>query len=100
VALGVLPEARYEERPIAFRPGDVLVLYTDGVSEAESPDGELYGTLRIEECVRRLAAETSQQILQGIVDDVVAWAGEKGLSDDLTLIVVKSEPEQEQVDRG
>src|SRR4029077_15859395 len=40
IALGVLPEAHYEERPIAIRPGDVLVLYTDGVSEAPSAAGE------------------------------------------------------------
>ena len=45
------PDASYEERPIALRPGDVLVLYTDGVSEAESPTGEQFGVQRIEQLV-------------------------------------------------
>jgi serine phosphatase RsbU (regulator of sigma subunit) len=93
VAFGVLPGARYEERPVAIRAGDLLVLYTDGVSEAESPSGEHFGTLRIEESVRRLAHRSSQEILQGILDEVLEWAGERGQSDDLTLVVVKAKPE-------
>jgi sigma-B regulation protein RsbU (phosphoserine phosphatase) len=93
VALGVLPDARYEERPIAMNPGDVLVLYTDGISEAESPTGEHFGTLRIEDALRRLAAKSSAEILQGLVDEVLAWAGERGQSDDLTLVVLKAKPE-------
>jgi sigma-B regulation protein RsbU (phosphoserine phosphatase) len=89
VALGVLSEARYEERPIALAPGDVLVMYTDGVSEAESPDGEMFGRTRIEDTARRLAAHSSADVLRGIVDEVVAWTGEKGPADDLTLVVLR-----------
>lgn len=89
VALGVLSEARYEERPVALAPGDVLVMYTDGCSEAESAGGEMFGRSRIEEAARRLAGRSSADILHGIVDEVVAWTGEKGPSDDLTLVVVK-----------
>ncbi len=93
VALGVLPDARYEERPVALHPGDVLLLYTDGVSEAESPTGEQFGTERLERCLRRLAAGTAQEILKGVVDEVTAYAGEHGVDDDLTLVVVKVRPE-------
>ncbi len=90
VALGVLPDARYEERPLAIQPGDVLLLYTDGISEAESPGGEQFGTRRIEQCVARLRDGSAFQILKGIVDEVTAWAGERGVNDDLTLVVVKA----------
>lgn len=90
VALGVLPEAHYEERPIAIRPGDLLVMYTDGVSEAPSPDKELFGARRIEESIQRHAAGSSQQILDGIVADTLAWTGERGPDDDLTLVVLKA----------
>ena len=89
VALGVLPDARYEERPLALAPGDVLVLYTDGISEAESPAGEQFGTGRLEGAVRRLAAGTAPEMVKGVVDEVTAWAGERGASDDLTLVVLK-----------
>jgi sigma-B regulation protein RsbU (phosphoserine phosphatase) len=93
VALGVLPDARYEERPIAIDPGDVLLLYTDGVSEAESPGGEQFGTRRLEECLKRLREGTANEILKGVVDEVTAWAGERGANDDLTLVVLKAKPE-------
>src|SRR5258705_570420 len=73
VALGVLAEAHYEERPIAVRPGDVLVFYTDGVSEAVSPQGEQFGTKRIEESMAQRAAQSAKEILEGLVGDVLEW---------------------------
>ncbi len=93
VALGVLPDAHYEERPLALRDRDVLLLYTDGVSEAESPTGEQYGQHRLERLLVRLRERSAQEILDGVVDDVLAWAGERGQNDDLTLMVVKVLPE-------
>jgi len=71
-------------------PGDVVVMFTDGVSEAESPSGEQFGQLRVEECVERLAARTSQEIVEGLVQAVVDWTGERGPNDDLTLVVLKT----------
>ena len=93
VALGVLPDARYEERPIAVRPGDLIVFYTDGITETESPTGELFGNRRLEQAMERLAAKSASEILEGLVSEVTAWAGERGVSDDLTLIVLKARPE-------
>ena len=93
VALGVLPDARYEERPLALQPGDVLLLYTDGVSEAESSAGEQFGTRRLEQCLQRISGGTANEILKGVVDEVTAWSGEHGVSDDLTLVVLKVNPE-------
>jgi phosphoserine phosphatase RsbU/P len=93
VALGVLPDARYEERPIALTAGDVLVMYTDGVSEASAPSGEQFGTQRLEQCIARLAGGSAREILDGIVAETMQWAGERGLDDDLTMIVLKSRPD-------
>jgi serine phosphatase RsbU (regulator of sigma subunit) len=90
VALGVLPDARFDDRPVALQPGDVLFLYTDGVSEAESVDGEQFGRARIEQTIRRLAGQPAEAIAQGVVREVLAWAGERGQNDDLTLMVVKA----------
>jgi sigma-B regulation protein RsbU (phosphoserine phosphatase) len=45
--LGILPEAKYESRETAVRPGDVLVLYTDGITEARRADGRLFGEQRL-----------------------------------------------------
>ncbi len=93
VALGVLPEAHYEERPVAIRPGDVLVMYTDGVSEADSPGGEQFGRRRLEAAVARRASLSSQEIVEGVVADVLDFTGERGQNDDLTLVVLKARPE-------
>jgi serine phosphatase RsbU (regulator of sigma subunit) len=90
VALGVLPDATYEERPIALRPGDLLLMYTDGISEAESPSGEQFGTRRIEQLMARLGDESAAAIVQGLVDEVLAWTGERGQNDDITIVVLKA----------
>ncbi|HYM81411.1 MAG TPA: SpoIIE family protein phosphatase [Candidatus Limnocylindria bacterium] len=92
VALGVLADAHYDDRPIVLFTGDVLVMYTDGVSEAESETGEPFGTERIERTIERLAQRTAQEIVDGVVADVLEWAGERGQNDDLTLLVLKVNP--------
>ena len=89
VALGVLEDARYEERPVAIGHGDVLILYTDGVSEAEDEHNEQFGPERIEQVVRANPAHTARELTQDIVAAVLDWAGERGPGDDLTLLVVK-----------
>jgi sigma-B regulation protein RsbU (phosphoserine phosphatase) len=90
VALGVLADTQFEERPVHLDPGDVLVLYTDGVSEAENSEHEQYGSTRLERCIARLAPQSAEAIMGGILDEVRAWAGERGQSDDLTLLVLKA----------
>ena len=92
VALGVLEDTHYEERPLAISPGDVLLMYTDGVSEAENEHGEQFGPERIEQLVRANAGHTARELMQDLVAAVLDWAGERGLGDDLTLLVVRKLP--------
>ena len=89
VALGVLEDTQYEERPVALADGDVLVMYTDGVSEAEDEHGEQFGPERIARAVRAHREHTARELTQDIVAAVLDWAGEKGPGDDLTLIVIR-----------
>lgn len=93
LALGVLREARYDERPVGLSDGDVLVMFTDGVSEAESPEGDMFGTQRIEDCVRAVMDRSARGIMDALLEEVLRWAGERGQSDDLTLVVIKALPE-------
>jgi sigma-B regulation protein RsbU (phosphoserine phosphatase) len=99
VALGVLAEASYEERPVAVRPGDVLVLFTDGISEAESERGEHFGQQRIEQVVAAHVHRTAQEIMDALIASVREWAGDRGPSDDLTLVVLRVQPENVGVQR-
>ena len=89
VALGVLPAAEYDDRPITFRPGDLLLFYTDGVSEAESPTGEHFGQQRIERLVESVLDRSAADILASLVARVQEWSGDRGPTDDLTLVVLK-----------
>jgi len=90
VALGVLEDTHYEERPVALHSGDVLVMYTDGISEAEDEKNEQFGPERIAKVVRANPGHTARELTQDIVAAVLDWAGEKGPGDDLTLIVLRA----------
>lgn len=85
--LGTFESATYKERQTQIAPGDVLVLYTDGVTEAMSPDGELFGMERLEDVVRARAPEGSGGVLRGVREAARAFQ-EGHQADDLTLVVV------------
>jgi CHASE2 domain-containing sensor protein len=88
--LGIFEDAAYAARTRAFEPGDVLVLYSDGISECQWKD-ELYGEDRLRErvvqfCARGLGA---REMVQAILGDVQAFARSPAYDDDVTLVVVK-----------
>jgi sigma-B regulation protein RsbU (phosphoserine phosphatase) len=89
LALGILSEATYEERPVPLATGDVLVLYTDGVTEASNVTEEQYGVRRLEDLVRKLSDQPAREIVSAIVTEVEAFTGERHLNDDLTLVVAR-----------
>jgi sigma-B regulation protein RsbU (phosphoserine phosphatase) len=89
LALGILADAAYEERPVPLATGDMLVLYTDGVTEASTPTGEQYGVKRLEDLVRRIADRPAVEIVEAIREEVEAFTGEAHLNDDLTLVVAR-----------
>jgi hypothetical protein len=80
-------ESGYEEREIALMPGDRLVLFTDGVSEATDADGDLFGEERIEELVADSRDLAAHELQRTIVDAAASFSGGE-LEDDLTLVVV------------
>jgi len=88
--LGILKTtAPYEEASIAFRAGDALVLFTDGVSEAMSVKAEEYGEERLERVLRQTTASSAEYILDAIHRDVLLHAAGAQQSDDITMMVVK-----------
>jgi len=89
--LGILDEAEYEETVLALSPGEVVVLYTDGIVEAMNPAGELFGFERLLETVSVSAGETAEALLKEILARVNAFAAGAPAHDDITLIVVRAE---------
>ena len=87
--LGVLPGVSYEEGHEPFHVQDVLVLYTDGVTEAMNEAGEEYGEERFLKVLLQHRQETAEDILHAVIKDVRRFTGEAPLSDDLTLVVLK-----------
>lgn len=86
--LGTLEAATYKERQTEIHPGDVLVLYTDGVTEAMSPAGELFGMDRLHEVIRTRASDGAASVLKGIRETAREFQ-EGHQTDDLTVVVVK-----------
>jgi len=77
------------ELEIVLNPGDGIVLYTDGITEAENTDGNQYGLERLCEVVRQHYNLYATEIQQAIVEDVRAYIGEQEVFDDITLLVLK-----------
>ncbi len=89
LALGVLEDTTYEERPTPLTTGDVLVLYTDGVTEAANEHEEEFGVERLEALVRANAKRPAAEIVEAIRTQVNDFTGERHLNDDLTLLVAR-----------
>ncbi len=88
--LGVLKTTiPYEEASVQLTPGDILFLFTDGVSEAMSRDAKEYGEARIESALRRFSGESAQCILERLHEDILAHADGAQQSDDITMMVLK-----------
>jgi sigma-B regulation protein RsbU (phosphoserine phosphatase) len=89
IALGALENASYEERTVQLNAGDVLVLYTDGVTEAVNDRDEQFGVDRLKETIRVSAGADAGRLVDRIVQDVTAFASATPQYDDITLMVLR-----------
>ncbi len=91
IALGVVPEVSIAATTLDLRHGDILVLYTDGVTEAFNSANEAYGEERLREFLLLNRAKPAGAVLDGLVAEIRRFAGGAPQSDDITLVVVKVE---------
>ncbi len=90
LVLGVLPETSYPPtEPVAMETGDVLLLYTDGATEAQDPQGEMLGEAGLARILTDLRHDEPGEILDGVRRALVTWTGGDDFDDDLTLVVLK-----------
>ena len=92
VPLGLFSAAEYQRVSVALAPGDLVVLYTDGITEAFNGEGEEFGMVRLESVVKQAAAGTLGSLAQAIERAVEAFAGERRFADDRTLVILRREP--------
>jgi sigma-B regulation protein RsbU (phosphoserine phosphatase) len=88
VPLGSFSGVSYDEVTVPLQVGDVFVFCTDGISEAEGPDGVEFGTARICEIVSRHATGSARDIVDAIFDEVLAFRGAVPQNDDMTAVAV------------
>ena len=89
MALGVLQDVPLSEHVIQIEPGDVLALYTDGVTEALNVDGEEFGVERLEAVVQAHVDRSAEEIVAAIELAVDEFVGSEPPFDDFTLVVMK-----------
>ena len=88
--MGLFEAWQCETAEVELAPGDTLVLYTDGVTEAASADGEEFGESRLLDTLRSHSSLSAEALLQAIVDAVQRFSGIREQQDDITLVIVRS----------
>jgi serine phosphatase RsbU (regulator of sigma subunit) len=87
--LGMLPELGYEERRCRFGPGDLLAVFSDGVTEAEGPGEEEYGDERLGEWLAANRTSSAADLIQGILAEVDRFTDGAPAADDVTVLVAR-----------
>lgn len=90
IALGVTEGAQYEEHTVSLCAGDVLVMYTDGVTEAINAAGDDFGEERLRRVVAAHSGESPEDIVEHIRAAHADFVGDQPAFDDATLVVVRS----------
>jgi len=93
VPLGLLPGSRYEMREVPLEPGDLVCLYSDGITEAESMVDEEFGNDRLIDLLRRHRDEPLAGILDAIRTEVGEHAQGRPQGDDQTVVLLRRDPE-------
>lgn len=88
--LGMFKDTRYHEYYLTTEPGDVLMLYTDGVTEAQNSKGEEFGRQRLAEAVRANQALGAREMIAAVKNVVMEWTEGLGATDDVTFFVIKA----------
>ena len=87
--VGAFPFSEYEEATIQLERGDLLVCFTDGVTEPENEYGEMFGEERLIELVARNSHREAGAIMAAVMDAVREWTGSPELQDDMTMLLAR-----------
>jgi serine phosphatase RsbU (regulator of sigma subunit) len=89
--LGLVEDSSYEQGSVPFRPDDLFVFYSDGITDRTNPQGELFGVERLKEAAARTGSDSSARItLYSLLGEVQGWSGGAQAEDDMTLVVARA----------
>jgi serine phosphatase RsbU (regulator of sigma subunit)/putative methionine-R-sulfoxide reductase with GAF domain len=91
IALGVIEEVKISHKKVKLHPGDTVIFYTDGVTEAMNEDFDEFGTDRLSMVAKNMRNRSAVEIVSGITQAVDEHAGDTSQFDDVTLVVMKAE---------
>lgn len=88
--LGMIADLSLEEQVVTLRPGDFLLLYSDGVTDAQNVAGESYGLARLKRVFQSTEGQGAARCLEQLAADVNAWRGAAAAFDDVTMLLVEA----------
>jgi sigma-B regulation protein RsbU (phosphoserine phosphatase) len=95
MVLGVTEDGNWEQKVVQLTPGDALVLYTDGVTEAQNGRGAFFGEDRLLDTVQACPGRSAPEIQNAVMADVCEFVGDSPQSDDIAVMVVVRDTSQE-----
>ena len=89
MVVGAFPFAQYDESEVRLQPGDLLVFFTDGITEPENEYGEMFGEDRLAALFVKNADRQEEEIIKTVMDAVSQWSNSPERQDDMTLLVAR-----------
>jgi sigma-B regulation protein RsbU (phosphoserine phosphatase) len=89
--IGIEEDSRWEREKVAFSPGDKLILYTDGITEAQNEDGAFFGESLLIDAIQDNAHASAYELQGIILDKVRSFMGDTPQFDDITLMILERE---------
>jgi sigma-B regulation protein RsbU (phosphoserine phosphatase) len=90
--LGIFPDHGYDVRTCRLEPGDVLTMYSDGVTEENNPGGEEFGEERLGQLLLEKGRGAASGLVEGVRKAVLSWAAGAAAADDVTVVVARRIP--------
>ncbi len=87
--IGAFPSAHYQEGSVALEPGDTIVMFTDGITEAMNRAGEEFGEQRLIATIRRIQGLGAADLIEQLLREVDTFAASTSQYDDITLVVIR-----------
>ncbi len=88
MALGLVEKTNWRQKVTKFLPGDTLLLYTDGITEAQNRSGDFYGEERLMKVLRSTSRRSTERLLEAILADVQDFTGSQPQHDDIALVAI------------
>ena len=91
MVIGVSKDVTFEEKCITLKPGDKILLYTDGITEAQNQEGEFFGVTRLSELFASQRLESPQSTIDNLLAELREFCGGQPFNDDVSMVVLNIE---------